>query len=53
MDTGNASEEHLEQARALEESIKQDCDRAQAAIDVNLSSILKITQAQSRYVVLA
>ena len=32
------SEERLERARALEESIKQDCDRAQAAIDVNLSS---------------
>lgn len=33
------SEERLERARELEESIKQDCDRAQAAIDVNLSAI--------------
>ena len=32
------SEERLEKARELEESIKQDCDRAQAAIDVNLSA---------------
>lgn len=32
------SEERLDRARELEESIKQDCDRAQAAIDVNLSS---------------
>ena len=33
------SEERLERARALEESIKQDCERAQAALDVNLSSL--------------
>lgn len=33
------SEERLEKARELEESIKQDCDRAQAAIDINLSSL--------------
>jgi|GEM_PF-1819923 len=32
------SAERLERARELEESIKQDCDRAQAAIDVNLAS---------------
>ncbi len=32
------SEERLERARELEESIKQDCDRAQAAIDINLSA---------------
>ena len=32
------SDERLARARELEESIKQDCDRAQAAIDVNLST---------------
>ena len=35
----NESEERLERARELEESIKQDCDRAQAAIDVNMSTL--------------
>lgn len=33
----DATEERLESARELEESIKMDCDRAQATIDVNMS----------------
>ena len=33
------SEERLSRAKELEESIKQDCDRAQAAIDVNMTSL--------------